>query len=90
LRTRALSPQANRYSGAGLGRFHMPSARKTIRRYKLVPERGRREVLDEVGRSPPLAGNRTRVTFLLDVDPSVSVPAFLVDPRLREIGRAGR
>ena len=35
--TRALSPQANRYSGAGLGRFHMPSARKAIRMNKLVP-----------------------------------------------------
>jgi hypothetical protein len=33
----------------------------------------------------PLTRNRTQVTFLLDVDPNVSMPAFLVDPRLREI-----
>ncbi len=36
-RTRVFSPQTNRYSGAGLGRFHMPSARKKIRRNKSVP-----------------------------------------------------
>ncbi len=47
-RTRALSPQANRYSGAGLGRFHMPSARNSDPEEQVRAGRRRREVLDEV------------------------------------------
>lgn len=33
----------------------------------------------------PLAPNRTRVTFVLDVDPNTSTPAFLVDPQIHDI-----
>jgi hypothetical protein len=33
----------------------------------------------------PLSATRTEVTFMLDVDPQTSVPAFLVDPQLRDV-----
>jgi ribosome-associated toxin RatA of RatAB toxin-antitoxin module len=33
----------------------------------------------------PLDATRTEVTFMLDVDPKTSVPAFLVDPQLQDV-----
>lgn len=33
----------------------------------------------------PLSPTRTRVSFMLDIDPALSTPAFLVDPELHDI-----
>jgi hypothetical protein len=35
----------------------------------------------------PLSPTRTRVSFMLDIDPVLSVPAFLVNPILRDVAK---
>jgi ribosome-associated toxin RatA of RatAB toxin-antitoxin module len=49
-----------------------------------APESAVRMSLRGYWQLQPLAPARTRVTFMLDVDPRTSAPAFLVDPVLRE------